>query len=82
MEINCDISLAGLSPQITFEDGTIWLIPETEWEGMMDIILSPSIRRKYFQTDYHGQISETRYKSAKKYYKVICKKFRLNQSTN
>ena len=77
IRIECDTCLAGLSPQIAFEDGTIWVVPKTEWEGMMDVILYPSVRRKYIETDYYGQISKTRYENAKKHYLVICKKFRM-----
>lgn len=77
MKIDCDVRLMGLYPTITFEDGTVWEIPITEWEKMMDVILTSSIRDKYRQTDFAGFISKKKYNAAKECYQDIVKRFKL-----
>ena len=73
--IDCDSHIG----MIFFDDNSKWdKIPISEWERLMDVMLSPSIRTKYFETDYVGFISDKRYKLGKIYYQNICKIFRLN----
>lgn len=80
MKIECDLHLGIV--EITADDFfEEWKnIPVTTWERLMDKLLSPSVRDKYFERDYSGPISKKRYLAGKKEYLSICNIYRIKPS--